>query len=274
MKELNFVTVETEAVEIPKEKESKSKKETKDKKEKAGKKGKDEKKAEEGGQKDKGEGKVKKDGKERGNKKDKKDKSTKPKSAEISHPSTSKVVPSELPKSTAEPTLASAVSASTSQFLPPKSAKLLVQPTPDWYTVAPPLPASSTVIPTPTSSQITSFTERASKLHDAEMTQYSSAPHASLVSSSSDQAFLKNILASGTLSDRLSALTLMVQSSPLHNIRGLEVLKGMAEKGRGGGAPSKDGGKGRGGGREERLKAARAIVDWWVGGGAPERKLK
>jgi hypothetical protein len=27
-------------------------------------------------------------------------------------------------------------------------------------------------------------------------------------------------------------------------------------------------------GRADRLKAARAIMDWWVGGGAPNRKLR
>ena len=53
----------------------------------------------------------------------------------------------------------------------------------------------------------------------------------------------------------------------------------MAEKGKGGGS-SKDDAKGKGkgkgsaGSRDERLKAARAIVDWWVGGGSPTRKLK
>lgn len=208
-----------------------------------------------------------KEGKTKDNKKDKKEKSSQSTSANTPLPSAS-----QASKSTTS--IVPLLSASTSNFQPSKSVKLLVQPTPDWYAVLPPLPASSKPIPAPTSSQITSLTDRASKLLADEMAQYSSAPHASLVSSSSDQAFLKNILASGTLSDRLSALTLMVQSSPLHNMRGLEVLKGMAEKGRGGGGPSKEGGKGKGGGREERLKAARAIVDWWVGGGAPDRKLK
>jgi len=68
----------------------------------------------------------------------------------------------------------------------------------------------------------------------------------------------------------------MVQGAPLHNIRALEALKSLAEKGRGGVSVSQDGEKGRGkaAGREERLKAARAIMDWWVGGGAPNRKLK
>jgi len=50
----------------------------------------------------------------------------------------------------------------------------------------------------------------------------------------------------------------MAQGSPVHNTRALESLKGMASKK----------------GRDESLKALRAIVDWWVGGGAPDRKLK
>ena len=68
----------------------------------------------------------------------------------------------------------------------------------------------------------------------------------------------------------------MVQGAPLHNIRALEALKDLTEKGRGGVSVSQDGekGKGKATGREDRLKAARAIMDWWVGGGAPNRKLR
>lgn len=66
------------------------------------------------------------------------------------------------------------------------------------------------------------------------------------------------MLTSGTLSDRLSALTLMAQSSPVHNTRALETLRGMGQKK----------------GREESLKALRAICDWCVGGGVPDKKLK
>lgn len=104
--------------------------------------------------------------------------------------------------------------------------------------------------------------DRATKLHaaDVETYRYSSSP--SLTPSTSDASFLLKILQSGTLSDRLSALTLLVQSSPVHNTRALETLKGMAERGKGAG------------GREESLKAMRCIVDWWVGGGVPDRKLK
>lgn len=88
--------------------------------------------------------------------------------------------------------------------------------------------------------------------------------------STSDAAFLSRILSSGTLSDRLSALTLMVQASPVHNQRALESLKSMSMKkgGSGGGGSSVGGGKG------ESLKSLRALVDWWVGGGVPDRKLR
>ncbi|KZT38888.1 CBF-domain-containing protein [Sistotremastrum suecicum HHB10207 ss-3] len=60
------------------------------------------------------------------------------------------------------------------------------------------------------------------------------------------------------MSDRLSALVLMVQASPLHNTRALTSLLSIAQKKS----------------REESLKALRAIVDWWEAGGAPDRKLK
>jgi hypothetical protein len=56
---------------------------------------------------------------------------------------------------------------------------------------------------------------------------------------------------------------LMVQASPVHNMRALETLKGMAAKRGGAGA-----------GKAEGVKALRAMVDWWVGGGGPGRKLR
>ncbi|KZT50478.1 CBF-domain-containing protein [Calocera cornea HHB12733] len=101
---------------------------------------------------------------------------------------------------------------------------------------------------------------RASDLLEKETQAYTSSDTSSTVlgMSASDATFLSRILSSGTLSDRLSALTLMVQSSPLHNTRALDALKSMAGKKS----------------RDESLKALRAIADWWIGGGAPTRKLK
>ena len=153
--------------------------------------------------------------------------------------------------------------------------KLLVSPTPDWYNFLAPLRPVSEPVLSKSTSHLTTSLNRASALHASELENFSALPNASS-GSSSDQTFLRNVLIGGTLSDRLSALTLLAQGAPLHNIRALEALKSLAEKGRGGVSVSQDGEKGRdrAAGREERLKAARAIMDWWVGGGAPNRKLK
>jgi ribosome biogenesis protein MAK21 len=134
------------------------------------------------------------------------------------------------------------------------------QPISQWYTAINPLtpPTASTSAISP--SQLASSSSKAAELHAADMRTFQSSSSSN--SASSEANFLFKIIQSGTLSDRLSALTLLVQSSPLHNTKALETLKGMAERGKGKG------------GREESLKALRCIVDWWVGGGAPDRKLK
>ncbi|KAI0776852.1 CBF/Mak21 family-domain-containing protein [Trametes elegans] len=133
-----------------------------------------------------------------------------------------------------------------------------VPPTPTWYTAVPPLSPQPS-LPTPSASQLASLTARAAELleQDAARFKESSAAH-----SASDAHFLKTVLATGTLSDRLSALTLLVQASPVHNSAALDSLRAMAQRGR------------AKGGRDEGLKAVRCVVDWWVGGGGPGRKLK
>ena len=74
----------------------------------------------------------------------------------------------------------------------------------------------------------------------------------------SDVELFSENLTSGTLSDQLSALTLMVKSSPLHSQKALQGLESMAGQE----------------GRSEGLQAFFAIVDWWVGGGSPDHKIK
>ncbi|KAH9916522.1 CBF/Mak21 family-domain-containing protein [Fomitopsis serialis] len=136
-----------------------------------------------------------------------------------------------------------------------KRGKFTVDPNPQWYTSVPALPPS-TSLAQPTAQQLASLSARAQKALQADAELYASS---SL--SSGDASFMQTILKSGTLSDRLSALTLMVQGSPVHNVKALEGLKSMMERG-------------KGKGREEGLKAVRCVVDWWVGGGGPGRKLK
>ena len=139
------------------------------------------------------------------------------------------------------------------------STKFIFPPTSQWYSVIPPLPAT-TNLPTPTPTKTSSLLSKATSLHTTDVQNYTASGVST--GSASDSQFLQKVLQSGTLSDRLSAMTLLVQGSPVHNVKSLESLKSMAERGKGKG------------GREESLKALRCIVDWWIGGGAPDRKLK
>ncbi|KAI6024245.1 ribosome biogenesis protein [Pisolithus marmoratus] len=129
-----------------------------------------------------------------------------------------------------------------------------------WYDNVPPLQPMALNAAALTPEKLSSLLDHATSLHANVVNAFQST--STVTSSSSDYSFLQNILQTGTLSDRLSALTLLVQSSPLHNTKALEALKNLAERGKGKG------------GRGESLKALRCVVDWWVGGGAPDRKLK
>ncbi|KAF8493588.1 CBF/Mak21 family-domain-containing protein [Gautieria morchelliformis] len=133
--------------------------------------------------------------------------------------------------------------------------KFIIPPVSQWYHTLPAL-TSTKSFPTSSPEFLSSKFARASTLLSQDATAYTES--SSHTTSTADARFLTRVLASGTLSDRLSALTLMVQGSPVHNVRALESLKSMASKK----------------GREESLKALRAIVDWWIGGGTPDRKLR
>ena len=139
----------------------------------------------------------------------------------------------------------------------PSTHSFTFQPVSQWHAALPPLSGSTDSI---TPSQLSTLSTKGAQLHENDIRVFQTSSPPGTVSSEAN--FLSKIIHSGTLSDRLSALTLLVQSSPLHNTKALELLKGMAERGKGKG------------GREESLKALRCIVDWWVGGGAPDRKLK
>ncbi|KAG8696348.1 hypothetical protein FRC09_008568 [Ceratobasidium sp. 395] len=152
------------------------------------------------------------------------------------------------------------IASSTSTTLPTpaskksgKKAKLVVTPSSKWYDDLPALPPSNVRL---SESKLSALVDRAAALHATDTTAFSESQFGL---SSADAHFLESVLQGGTRSDRLSALTLVVQGAPVHNTRSLDGLRAMASKK---------------GGRGESLKALRAIVDWWVGGGCPDRKLR
>ena len=137
----------------------------------------------------------------------------------------------------------------------------VVPANPDWPSLPPTLPnPSSPLIGVPL-SKLQSLRSRASKLLD-------DLPPLSRKTSSSDAAFINQILASGTHQDKLSALILLVRESPIHAVRELNKLRGMM-------GFKEDGEMGGGGNKDQRVAVCKALVDWWVSGGGKEGgKLK
>ncbi|KAF2003343.1 CBF-domain-containing protein [Amniculicola lignicola CBS 123094] len=103
---------------------------------------------------------------------------------------------------------------------------LLFTPQPEWHTVA--LPELHVVEnpSTPSRHVIDELHQYADELLEAEATEYS----ASHLAKDSSHKFMSTIMASGTMEDKVSALTLLVQESPLHTTKAFDQLLGLSKK--------------------------------------------
>ncbi|BFZ64904.1 RNA-binding ribosome biosynthesis protein mak21 [Saitoella coloradoensis] len=133
-----------------------------------------------------------------------------------------------------------------------KFGKALFQPQPEWHTY--PLP----ILTPPTQSlpqrTLDTLYEKAKGLLQTENETYSN----SASKSSSDRQFLATVMKSGTLNDKVSALTLVIQESPLHATRTLDTLLGMSRKRS----------------RNEAVQSVGALKDLLTGTVLPDRKLR
>jgi ribosome biogenesis protein MAK21 len=102
-------------------------------------------------------------------------------------------------------------------------------------------------------TQVSAKYQHARELLDKENTAAESHPSLS----SSDRSFLSDILKSGTLNDKVSALTLLVQESPIHGLRTMDTLMGMSKKKS----------------RKEAVQAITSLKDLFIGSVLPGRKL-
>jgi ribosome biogenesis protein MAK21 len=89
-------------------------------------------------------------------------------------------------------------------------------------------------------------------------------PALSRASSSSDAAFISQVLQSGTHQDKLAALILLVRESPIHAVKELSRLRSMT-------GWKEDGSTGGGGNKDQRVAVIKALADWWVSGGGKEK---
>ncbi|KAL4809577.1 CBF/Mak21 family-domain-containing protein [Aspergillus unguis] len=111
-------------------------------------------------------------------------------------------------------------------IFPKEFSKLTVLPRSDWYMTT--LPSVSTKassgLPRHVVDRIHTY---AISLLEKENKLYGEAQQAS---ASSSYKFYSTIMTTGTLSDKISALTLAVQESPLHNTKSLENLVALGKK--------------------------------------------
>ncbi|PHH63709.1 hypothetical protein CDD81_5581 [Ophiocordyceps australis] len=83
-----------------------------------------------------------------------------------------------------------------------------------------------------TSDQLAPYKSVVESLREQAQTylQEDAAKYKTSIFASSSHKFLTTIMSSGTLTDKVSALTLAIQESPVHNTRALDVLMNLASK--------------------------------------------
>jgi ribosome biogenesis protein MAK21 len=107
-----------------------------------------------------------------------------------------------------------------------KQPQYICEPKPDWYNVPEPVVDTEQKPKyTPSVDTLNEIAEYARSLLEEENQKFKESQQ-----SSSAQSFYNTVITSGTLSDKISALTLAVQESPLHNMRALESLIALARK--------------------------------------------
>ncbi|KAI2472162.1 CBF-domain-containing protein [Annulohypoxylon bovei var. microspora] len=104
--------------------------------------------------------------------------------------------------------------------------KTIFEPRPDWHA------ASLRTLPTLSSDDITPYAAAIAELkaHAKSTLDEDSAAYSKTLSASSSHKFMSTIMSSGTMSDKVSALTLAIQESPIHNVKALDNLIGLSAK--------------------------------------------
>lgn len=107
-----------------------------------------------------------------------------------------------------------------------KKVVLVFEPRPDWHVAELPPIVQNEVKVAPPRVTIDALRDYASTLLVADNATYNQ----SHLSGSSSHKFLSTIMSSGTLEDRISALTLLIQESPLHTTKAFESLLALGKK--------------------------------------------
>ena len=101
-----------------------------------------------------------------------------------------------------------------------------IQPTRRWYLIALPPLSQSVSKNSPASDILTTLQNRAESLLREENTLYEK----SNTLSASDRSFYSSMLKSGTLKDKISTLSVLIDESAVHTVKSLDTLMGMVRK--------------------------------------------
>ncbi|KAI0875829.1 CBF-domain-containing protein [Hypoxylon argillaceum] len=104
--------------------------------------------------------------------------------------------------------------------------KTIFEPRPDWHAV------ELKTLPSPTSDDVAPYAATAAALKNYAKTilDEDTAAYSTTFAASSSRKFMSTIMSSGTMSDKVSALTLAIQESPVHNIKAFENLMALGAK--------------------------------------------
>ncbi|KND90402.1 Ribosome biogenesis protein MAK21 [Tolypocladium ophioglossoides CBS 100239] len=107
-----------------------------------------------------------------------------------------------------------------------KPGGMTFEPLADWHS------AGLRNLPGPTSDQLGPFmgSVESLKQHAKALLDEDAGKYRTSVFASSSHKFLSTIMSSGTLTDKVSALTLAIQESPVHNTRAFDALMTLASK--------------------------------------------
>lgn len=102
----------------------------------------------------------------------------------------------------------------------------MFEPRPDWHGL------STENLPGPLSDDTKQFSSAITglKLYAQTLLEEDATAYGRMQATSSTQKFMSTIMSSGTLSDKVSALTLGIQESPVHNVKAFESLITLASK--------------------------------------------
>ncbi|RKP26604.1 CBF/Mak21 family-domain-containing protein [Syncephalis pseudoplumigaleata] len=132
--------------------------------------------------------------------------------------------------------------------------QLLIEANPLWHQIPlPPLGPTSQPSTKLSEAQVASLLAKAQKLVEDDAERYEARPSLG----GKDRTFLRTLLKSGTLTDKVSALTLLIQESPVHAVKTFASLLAMCRKKS----------------RKEAVMTIASMKDFLTSSGLPDRKL-